>query len=149
MSSISPKAEARRRPVSVLAIKLWELAQAMEERLDDPGEVLEMLVNSAAKGENAEDTWAGLHRAAQRHGKMQELAHYYEQVTHDKRVKLLAPEQQTYIFLKAAEFFADVHGDQEVAISFAERALATLPEHAPAFARLESLLQAAGRHVRL
>ena len=146
---MSPKAEARRRPVSVLAIKLWEIAQAMEERLDDPGEVLEMLVNSAAKGENAEEVWAALHRAAQQHDKTQELALHYEQVTHDKRVKLLAPEQQAFIFLKAAEFFADVHGDLEVAISFAERALSTVPGHGPAFARLESLLQATSRHVRL
>src|SRR5688572_3520256 len=149
MSSINPKAEARRRPVSVLQIKLWEIAQAMEERLEDPGEVLEMLVSSAAKGENAEETWAQLHRAAQKHGKVAELAQHYEQVTHDKRVKLLAPEQQTYIFLKAAEYFSDVHGDTEAAIGFAERALTASPANAAAFGRLEALLMNGGRMVRL
>jgi len=56
MSSFPPKAEARRRPVSVLALKLWEMAEALEERLDSPIEVLEVLVSSAAKDEQAVET---------------------------------------------------------------------------------------------
>ena len=66
MTSFPPKTEARRRPVSVLALKLWEMAEALDERLDNPGEVLEILVSSAAKGEQAVETWERLHEAAQR-----------------------------------------------------------------------------------
>jgi hypothetical protein len=66
MSSI---ANSSRRPASVLALKLNEVAQGLETQLDHPDAVLEILVNCAAKGEPAEETWTRLHEAAQRHGK--------------------------------------------------------------------------------
>ena len=74
MSTIPPTAEGRRRPVSVLALKLWEIAEALEQRLDNPAEVLEMLVTAVAKGEQPVDAWQRLHTAAQRHDKLAELA---------------------------------------------------------------------------
>src|SRR5690348_12135672 len=94
MTTFPPKAEARRRPVSVLALKLWEMAESLEERLDNPTEVLEVLVNSAAKGEQAVETWERLHEAAARFERTADLALAYEQVTQDKRIKLLSPDQQ-------------------------------------------------------
>jgi tetratricopeptide (TPR) repeat protein len=148
MSSFPPKFEARRRPVSVLALKLWEMAEALHERLDNPGEVLEILVSSAAKGEQAVETWERLHEAAQRFDKMSDLALAYEHVTLDKRVKLLPPEQQAFIFLQATQFFTTL-GDTEGAAGYAERAIAAVPGHPEAFARLEALLTASGKLSRL
>jgi hypothetical protein len=43
----APKAEGKRR-ASVLALKLSEIAEALDERLDDPSMVLELLVNAVA-----------------------------------------------------------------------------------------------------
>jgi tetratricopeptide (TPR) repeat protein len=124
------------------------MAEALDERLDDPGEVLEILVSSAAKGEQAVETWERLHEAATRFDKVGDLALAYEQVTHDKRVKLLQPEQQAFIFLQATQFFT-LLGDSEGAAAYAERAIAAVPGHAEAFARLEALLTAAGKLSRL
>lgn len=148
MSSLPPKTDARRRPVSVLALKLWELAEALEERLDDPSSVLEILVNSAAKGEQAVETWERLHAAAKRFDKLGDLALAYEHLTLDKRIKLLPPEQQAFIFLRATEFFSEL-GDSEGAASYAERAVTAMPAHAEAFAKLEALLTASGQLARL
>ncbi|MFZ5897456.1 MAG: tetratricopeptide repeat protein [Myxococcota bacterium] len=144
MSTFPPKAEARRRPVSVLALKLWEMAEALEERLDSPIEVLEVLVNSAAKGEQAVETWERLHEAAERFERTADLALAYEQVTQDKRIKLLPPEQQAFIFLQATGFFARL-GDTEGAAGYAERAISAVPGHPEAFAQLEALLTASGK----
>ena len=148
MSSFPPKFEARRRPVSVLALKLWEMAETLDERLDNPSDVLEILVSSAAKGEQAVETWERLHEAAQRFDKMGDLALAYEHVTLDKRVKLLPPEQQAFIFLQATQFFTGL-GDSEGAAGYAERAITAVPGHPEAFARLEALLMASGKHSRL
>jgi tetratricopeptide (TPR) repeat protein len=148
MSSFPPKTEARRRPVSVLALKLWEMAEALDEGLDDPSEVLEILVNSAAKGEQAIETWERLHEAAKRFDKLGDLALAYEHVTLDKRIKLLPPEQQAFIFLQAAEFFSEL-GDSEGAAGYAEHAVTAMPGHAEAFAKLEALLTASGQMARL
>ncbi|MGC4088443.1 MAG: tetratricopeptide repeat protein [Polyangiaceae bacterium] len=144
MSTFPPKAEARRRPVSVLALKLWEMAEALEERLDNPLEVLEVLVNSAAKGEQAVETWERLHEAAERFERTADLALAYEQVTQDRRIKLLPPEQQAFIFMQATGFFTRL-GDTEGAAGYAERAITAIPGHPEAFTQLEALLTASGK----
>jgi golgin subfamily B member 1 len=149
MSTIPPTAEGRRRPVSVLALKLWEIAEALEQRLDNPAEVLEMLVTAVAKGEQPVDAWQRLHAAAARHDKVAELAFAYEQTVSEKRVKLLQPEQQAFVYLRAAEFFSEALGDVEGAISHASRAAQAVPGHADAFALLERLLRQAGATLKL
>ena len=148
MSTFPPKAEARRRPVSVLALKLWEMAEALEQSLDDPLEVLEVLVNSAAKGEQATETWDRLHDAAERFDRTSDLALAYEQVTQDRRIKLLPPEQQAFIFMQATGFFTRL-GDNEGAAGYAERAISAVPGHPEAFAQLEALLNASGKLAKL
>jgi len=148
MSSIHPKTEARRRPVSVLALKLWEMAEALDERLDNPAEILEVLVSSAAKGEQVTETWEKLHEAATRFDKTFELAAAYEHVTIDKRLKLFTPEQQAFIFLQAAQFFATL-GDTDAAAGYAQRAVSAVPGDRDAFGRLTALLNASGRLERL
>lgn len=144
----APKTEAKRRG-SVLALKLYEVAEALEERLDDPNMVLELLVNAIAKGEQPTEAWERLHRAAVRHDKVSDLAMAYEQVATDKRIKLLTGEQQVFIYLQAATFFQVEGGDTEGAIAFAERAAAALPGHAEAFGLLERLYGMANKPVRL
>src|SRR5258706_1766128 len=144
----APKTEGRRR-ASVLALKLHELAEALEERLDDPGQVLELLVNALAKGEQPAEAWERLHRAAIRHDKVSDLAMAYEQVASEKRIKLLTGEQQVFIYLRAAEFFQSQLSDVDGAIAYAERAAAALPGHGEAIGLLQRLYATANKPVRL
>ncbi|HXK18081.1 MAG TPA: hypothetical protein VNG33_09785, partial [Polyangiaceae bacterium] len=92
----APKTEGKRR-ASVLAVKLSEVVEALDERLDDASVVLELLVSALAKGEIPTEAWERLHRAAVRHDKVSDLAMAYEQVATDKRIKLLTGEQQVFI----------------------------------------------------
>lgn len=147
--SLVSKTEPERRPVSVLAMKLWDIAEGLEQGLDRPGEVLELLISCAAKGEPAEETWDKLHQAALKFDKGSDLAFAYEQVTQEKRIKLLPPEQQAYIFLQAARFFAEVFRDPDGAVAYVERAIGVVPTHAQALALLESLLKSSERLDRL
>jgi len=149
MSTIPPTQEGRRRPVSVLALKLWEVAEALEQRLDNPAEVLEMLVTAVAKGEQPVDAWQRLHTAALQHDKVAELAFAYEQTLSEKRVKLLQPEQQVFVYLRAAEFFADTLGDSDGAIAQAERAALAAPGNPEVLALQERLLRNAGNATKL
>ncbi|MES1183500.1 MAG: tetratricopeptide repeat protein [Myxococcales bacterium] len=144
----APKTEGKRR-ASVLALKLSEIAEALDERLDDPNMVLELLVNAVAKGELPSDAWDRLHRAAVRHEKVSDLAMAYEQVATDKRIKLLTGEQQVFIYLRAASFFQAELGDTEGAIGYAERAAAAVPGHGEAFGLLERLYGMANKPARL
>ncbi len=147
--SEAPKTEGKRRGVSVLAVKLWEVAEQLDEKLDDAGAVLELLVSAIAKGEVPIEAWEKLHRAAVRHEKVSDLAIAYEQVATDKRIKLLTGEQQAFIYLRAAEFFQVELGDMDGSISYAERAAAAVPGHPEAFAMLERLYGMADKTARL
>jgi hypothetical protein len=154
MTTAPPKSEAqkpetKRRAVSVLALKLYEIAEALEERLDDAGAVLELLVNALAKGEAPGEAWERLHRAAVRFDKISDLAMAYEQVATDKRIKLLTGEQQAFIYLRASEFFQAELGDVEGAIGYAERAAAAVPGYGEAFPVLERLYGMSGKSARL
>jgi tetratricopeptide (TPR) repeat protein len=155
MTTVPPKSEAAapkpegKRRASVLALKLSDIAEALEEKLDDPSMVLELLVNAVAKGELPTDAWDRLHRAAVRHDKVSDLAMAYEQLANDKRIKLLTGEQQVFIYLHAAEFFQAELGDTEGAIAYAERAAAAVPGHAQAFGLLERLYGVANKPARL
>jgi len=144
----APKTEAKRRG-SVLALKLFEIAEALEERLDDPSAVLELLVNAVAKGEQPLEAWERLHQAAVRHDKVSDLAMAYEEVAADKRTKLLTGEQQVFIYLRAARFFQQELADTEGAIAYAERAAAAVPGHGEAFELLEALYGIANKPARL
>src|SRR6188768_1397782 len=149
MSTIPPTQEGRRRPVSALALKLWEVAEALEQRLDNPAEVLDMLVTAVAKGEQPVDAWLRLHAAAAQHDKLAELAFAYEQTLSEKRVKLLQPEQQLFVYLRAAEFFAETLGDADGAIAHAERAALAVPGDPELLALQERLLRNAGKATKL
>ncbi len=149
MSTIPPIQEGRRRPVSALALKLWEVAEALEQRLDNPAEVLDMLVTAVAKGEQPVDAWLRLHAAALQHDKVAEVAFAYEQTLSEKRVKLLQPEQQLFVYLRAAEFFAETLGDIDGAIAHAERAALAVPGNPELLSLQERLLRNAGKATKL
>ncbi len=148
-SELSTSRNEGKRRTSMLALKLHEIAESLEERLDDPSSVLELLVNAVAKGELPSDAWERLHRAAARHDKVSDLAMAYEQVAGDKRTKLLTGEQQVFIYLRAARFFQAELGDTDGAIAYAERAAAALPGHAETFDLLETLYGLANKPARL
>ncbi len=149
MSTIPPTQDGRRRPVSALALKLWEVAEALEQRLDSPADVLEMLVTAVAKGEQPVEAWQRLHAAALYHDKVADLALAYEHTASEKRIKLLQPEQQAFVYLRAADFFTDALGDLEGAIVHARRAALAVPGHQETFTLLETLLRSAGESIKL
>ncbi|HVJ21574.1 MAG TPA: tetratricopeptide repeat protein, partial [Polyangiaceae bacterium] len=126
--------------MSALALKLWEAAEALDQRLDDPAGVLDLLVSAVAKGEQPTEPWQRLHDAAVKYDRVADLAFAYEGTASDKRIKLMPPEQQAYVHLQAATFFNEAFGDREGAAAAAERALVAVPGHSTAFALLERLL---------
>ncbi len=140
MSSIAPKSEGRRRAVSALALKLWEMGEALDERAGNPSEVLDLLVMALGKGEDTAELWDKLHESATRHGQTTELAFAYEQMAADKRVKLMQPDHQAHLHLRMSFFLAEALGDREGAALAAERAVTAVPGHPEAFALLEELL---------
>jgi tetratricopeptide (TPR) repeat protein len=140
MSSIPSKSEGRRRAVSALALKLWEMGEALEQHLERPEEVLDLLVTVLGKGEDTAEFWEKLHAVAKSSGKVQPLANAYSALAGDKRVKLMQPDHQAQIHLATARYFADVLNDRNAAALAAERALAAVPGHPEAFTLLEELL---------
>lgn len=147
-TTLSTRPDGRRAPAAVLS-KLEELRGSLETGLDNPGEALELLVSSVAKGAEPTEVFDALHRAAQRFDQLFDLAFSYEHVAGDKRVKLLAPEQQAYLLLQAAAFVGDVLGHAKEASQYAERALYAVPGNEAACELLERWLGDAASRERL
>src|SRR5204862_6330418 len=105
----------------------------MEQRLDDPAGVLDLLVSAVAKGEQPTEPWQRLHDAAVKYDRVADLAFAYEGTASDKRIKLMPPEQQAFVHLQAASFFSEAFGDRQGAAAAAERALLAVPGHGTAF----------------
>src|SRR4051812_32399999 len=139
MTSVAPKSAARR-AVSALALKLWETQEALDTKVEQPAEVLDLLLMALGKGEDTAEAWDKLHESVVRNGQVADLALAYEHVATDKRIKLMQPEHQAHLHLRAASFFAEVLGDSHGAAAAAERAVAAVPGHQEAFALLEELL---------
>src|SRR5688500_20297436 len=106
MSTPADKAESRRRPVSALALKLWETAESLDQKLDDPVQVLDLLVTALSKGEETGEAWDKLHEAAIRDARATDLAFAYEQISQDKRVRLMQLDHQAALHLRAARFLS-------------------------------------------
>jgi tetratricopeptide (TPR) repeat protein len=141
MTSVAPKSAApARRAVSALALKLWETQEALDNRVEQPAEVLDLLLMALGKGEDTAEAWDKLHESVVRNGQVADLALAYEHVASDKRVKLMQPEHQAHLHLRTAWFFAEVLGDAQGAVAGAERAIAAVPAHQEAFTLLEELL---------
>lgn len=144
-NSVKPTNRAQ----GALALKIEELSASLEQELSEPGAVLDVLIGALAKGQPHPELWQKLHGAASRHDRLAELAFAYEGLVQDRRIKLLQPEQQVELFLHAVEFFSEVFGDADGAISYAERALNAVPNHPVVVEKLSGLLEAQGYHLRL
>ena len=120
--------------------KLSEVHARLEQQLEAPYEVLDLLVTLVSKGEEPTETWELLHQAAQRDGKVQELAFAYENIAADKRIRLLTTDQQAYIYLWAVHFFGGQLNDPEGVLAYGQRALAVDPAHQSTFEALEYFL---------
>src|SRR5687768_9840198 len=149
MTSVAPKSAApARRTVSALALKLSETQDALDTKVEHAAEVLDLLVMALGKGEDTAEVWDKLHASVVRNEQSGDLAVAYEEMAADKRVKLMQPEHQAHLHLRAAWFFAEVLGDSVGAVQAVERAVAAVPGHQEAFALLEELLsspEGAGR----
>src|SRR5215831_14250596 len=135
MTSVAPKSTVpARRAVSALALKLWETQEALGNRVDHPADVLDLLLMALGKGEDTAEAWDKLHESVVRNGQVADLALAYEHVASDKRIKLMQPEHQAHLHLRAAWFFAEVLGDAQGAVTAGERAIGAVPAHQEAFA---------------
>ena len=124
-------------------------AFAFEEKLEDEERFLDAMLAAMARAPLPEGTWEKLHAAAQRDDRLSELAFAFESVSQGKRLKLLPPTAAAEFLYQSARYFADVFGDELGAVTYLERALALMPGHAPAFAKIEQLLEKAGNPRKL
>ncbi|MEZ4226180.1 MAG: tetratricopeptide repeat protein [Polyangiaceae bacterium] len=130
-------------------LRVEELDELMDAPLEAPEPILDALITAAAKGQLLPELWAKLHACAARDDKASDLAFAYEHVAQDRRIKLVPPEVQSAIFLNAASYFSETFGDPDGAVSFAERALASVPTNEAAQQALEALLVRTGDRSRL
>jgi golgin subfamily B member 1 len=143
---IPPRAPSRR---PLISLRPEELMVELEQFLEHPDAVLEALVASLAKGNVQNDLWEALHRAAERDRREPDLAFAYEQVTHDRRARLLNHDAQVELFDRAATFFSVIFHDLDTAISHAEKVLALAPSRIENVERLENWLHTQARLARL
>ena len=108
MSSVIPKPPPRG-PVAE------EIAAALERSLDDPTRILDQLVAEVAKGRAHPDLWQRLHEAAAAQGRHAELATAYGTLVDGRKLKALSPLYQADVVLRAADFYADVLDEPELA----------------------------------
>ena len=122
-------------------------AFTFEAKLEDEERLLDAMLAAMARGPLPDGIWERLHAAAQRDDRLSELAFGFESSSQGKRLKMLPPAVGADFLFQAARFFGDVFGDELGAVTYLERALVLVPGHAPAFAKIEHLLQKAG-HLR-
>ena len=113
---------------------------AFEGRLEKEEEILDGLVMRLGRGSIPGEVWARLHEAAQRDGRLAELAFAYESVAQSRRLRTFPPAVGAEFNFQAATYFGDVFGDELGAVTYLERALALVPVHVGAFERLAELL---------
>jgi tetratricopeptide (TPR) repeat protein len=124
-------------------------AFAFEDKLEDEERLLDAMLAAMARTALPEGAWEKLQAAAQRDDRLSELAFAFESVSQGKRLKLLPPAAAAEFLYQSARYFADVFGDELGAVTYLERALALVPGHGPAFAKIEQLLQKAGNSRKL
>ena len=130
-------------------MRLERLQAMLDNHLAHPAAALEALMAGIKNGDAQESHWEGLHAAALRDGKEQELAKAYQQVAQNWRMKQLDPPEQALVLMHAADFFQGVAGDPEASQSFLERVMEVAPDHKEAFSRLEQKYGDAKDRLRL
>jgi predicted Zn-dependent protease len=116
-------------------------AFTFEAKIENEEATLDAVLASMARGSLPAGTWERLCAAAQRDGRMSELAFAFESASQGKRAKALAPALAAEFFFQAAGFFSDVFGDEVAALTYLERALALVPGHTASFGKVEQILR--------
>lgn len=142
-----PSRVPSRRPL--VSLRPEELIVELEQFLEHPDAALEAIVSSLVKGNLQAELWDALHRAAQRDRREPDLAFAYEQVTHDRRMRVMSHDVQIELLDRAATFFGTIFRDLDTAIGYAERVLALAPERPDNVERLEDWLHTQARLGRL
>jgi tetratricopeptide (TPR) repeat protein len=130
-------------------LRVEDLDTVLDHELENAQAVLDTLVNALAKNNHLPALFEKLHAVAAAQDRLADLAFAYENMVQDRRVKLLSPENQAHVFVHAVEFFADVFGDPDGAVAYAERALAAVPGQPEAVAKLRKILTDQGDAARL
>jgi Tfp pilus assembly protein PilF len=116
-------------------------AFTFEGRLENEEAILDAIVASTARSALPPGTWERLHAAAQRDGRLSELAFAFESTSQGKRLKALTPALAAEFLFQAACFFSDVFGDELGAVPYLERALTLVPAHWASFGKIEHILR--------
>jgi tetratricopeptide (TPR) repeat protein len=122
---------------------------SFDARLENEEQVLDGLVAALGRGALAPDVWDRLRAAAERDGRLGEVASAFESAAQGPRIRTLKPSVAAEFFFQAGRYLADVLGDEPGAAGHLERCLALAPGHAAAFARLEAMHQKSGQRAKL
>ena len=125
----------------VPTLRLENLGQYLDDRLEHEAQVLDLLVVAQARGQANTELWDKLHSAALRDDRLTELAFAYEKLGQDRRVRIMPPPHQAQVFLHAARFFTRALGDLDGAQAALERVLSLVPTHTEAFDQLKHILE--------
>ncbi len=137
------------RAISRATTRAESVAALLAAPLEDEAKILDALVTALAAAEPTEELFARLHEAALTQERSANLSFAYERIARDNRLKLLSKRRQAEFLLHASTFFAEVLGDVEAAIGYAERARHLAPDDPTAFDRLETMLASAQQGVKL
>src|SRR5689334_2808600 len=132
---MQPDPKTRRAP-----LRLETLGAALEQKLQNEAEILDVLVAAAQRGQDQPELWARLDAAAARDDRLAELAFAYERLSRDKKLAKLPPAVQADILARIGAYFVDTFGDPDGAEVYLQQAVGLAPAHSAAFAKLEALL---------
>ncbi len=123
---------------------LSAVIEALEQRLENEGEVLDAFLLALARNQLPKEAWPKLYQAAQRDDRITELAFAFEGLAGDRKLRTLQAGVVAEFMYQSSIFFADVMGDDVGAASYLDRAMTAMPTHAGSIARFEEKLTQAG-----
>lgn len=141
---MQPDTKARRVP-----LRLETLGAALDQKLQNEAEILDVLVTAAQRGQDPPELWAKLDAAAARDDRLAELAFAFERLSRDKKLAKLPPAAQADILARIGVFFGDTFGDADGAEVYLQQAIGLAPAHPVAFPKLEAVLIRKQEGVRL
>src|SRR5688572_25167919 len=97
-----------------------DLTRQLEGQLTDEASALETLTASLVRGEPVDDLFRSLHVAALRDERVEALGGAYDRLTREHRLRRMEREHQSALLVHAARFAAEVAGDEDAAIGYAE-----------------------------
>jgi len=131
------------------SLRLERLQSMLDKQLSQPPAALEALMSELRIGEAQPQLWEGLHAAAARDGKEQDLAAAYRKFATDRRLKQLPPAVQAEVLMHAADFFQGVLGDPQGSEGFLRNVLEVASDQLEAFKRLERKYESSSDDLKL